>query len=204
MCMLHIMLAVAQWFYKRGNPLPFKHARCQHEPISPWYLLSVYKHFSKCYCLWKTTGSSARSSLRALKQTPNKTLHTCVCCACVFQCTYCKRNWGEGWHRLLLLDPIQPEGHGGEIGLRHVSCLVSTFCSLCLNVFSLRIFWRSWRSFPLLVYFSSSPQTPRKGEPCTDGTTVVHLRRASQWWISTKKQVLKDSGKAQISLHVLV
>lgn len=66
---------------------------------------------------------------------------------------HCKRNWGEGWRRLLLLDPIQPGGHWGEIGKRHVSCFVSTFCCLCLSVFSLWIFWRSWRSFPSLVFF---------------------------------------------------
>lgn len=77
--MLRIMFAVAQWFCKRGNPPPYKHAGGQHEPISPWYLLSVYQHFSKCYCLWEMTGSSARSSLRALKSTPNQPLFIVSC-----------------------------------------------------------------------------------------------------------------------------
>lgn len=74
MCMLHIMFAVALWLCKRGNPPPYKHAGGQNEPISSWYLLSVYQHFSKCYCAWEMTGFPARSPLRALKSTPHQSL----------------------------------------------------------------------------------------------------------------------------------
>lgn len=93
-----------------------------------------------------------------------------VSCAC----TYCKRNWGEGWRRLLPLDPIQP----GGTGERHVSSLASTFCSLCFSVFCLWIFWCAWRSFPLLVYFASSPQAPEK-ESRVRGLTIVDLHQVT-------------------------
>jgi len=68
------MYAVARWLCKRGNPPPYKHARGQPEPISSWYLLSVYQQFSKCYCAWEMTGFPGHSLLRALKSTPHQPL----------------------------------------------------------------------------------------------------------------------------------
>ncbi len=203
MCMLHIMLAVAQWFYKRGNPLPFNTPDVSMNQSALGICFLFINTSASVTVCGRRQGLQpvAPSELLNRLQTRLYTL-VCVVHVCFSALTVEKLRRGVTSSSAAWPHPTRRTWRRNRIETRvmfsvHILLLVSQ-CVFSPDFLALmKIF-----SLARLFFFFSSNSW--KGEPCTDGTTVVHLRRASQWWISTKKQVLKDSGKAQISLHVLV